>query len=155
MHLRRCIPWIVCLFLLPVGAVSQQRSLAPDQMQIVSILTTMYAAAMADDTARFDALIVPGFYMFDNGKRFEGDAIMGLIKSAHAAGMHYDWTVTEPDVHVTGKTAWVAYINRGIITDAKGNTQKMVWLESADLVKQRGVWKLAFLESEPAPALSQ
>jgi len=154
-QLRRCIPSIICLLLLPVGAVSQQKSLTADQKQIVNVLTTMFAAATVDDTARFDALIAPGYYMFDNGKRFDGDAIMGLIKSVHAAGMHYDWNVTEPDVHVTGKTAWVAYINRGTITDAKGNAQKMVWLESADLVKQHGVWKLAFLESERAPALSQ
>lgn len=133
----------------------QQAPISADQKQVVDVLTSMFAAAKVDDTAKFDALIAPGFYMFDNGKRFDGDAILGLIKSAHAAGMKYDWNVTDPDVHITGKTAWIAYVNRGSFTDAKGATQNIVWLESADLEKQHGVWKLVFLESERVPAASQ
>jgi hypothetical protein len=64
--------------------------------------------------------------------------------------MKYEWNVTSPDVHITGKTAWIAYVNHGSITDAKGAAQSITWLESADLVKQHGVWKLVFLESERA-----
>jgi Domain of unknown function (DUF4440) len=130
--------------------LSQAKSLTADQNRVVDVLTSVFAAAEADDTAKFDSLLAPGFYMFDNGKRFDGDAIMALIKSAHAAGMKYEWNVTSPDVHITGKTAWIAYVNHGSITDAKGAAQSITWLESADLVKQHGVWKLVFLESERA-----
>ena len=134
---------------------AQQPPISAGQKQIVDVLGSVFAAAEADDTAKFDSLIAPGFYMFDNGKRFDGDAIMSFIKSAHAAGMKYDWNVTSPDVHITGKTAWIAYVNHGSVTDAKGATQTITWLESADLEKQHGVWKLVFLESERAPATAQ
>lgn len=36
----------------------------------------------------------------------------------HAAGKRYEWNVTEPDVHISGNTAWIAYANKGSITDA-------------------------------------
>jgi hypothetical protein len=42
----------------------------------------------------------------------------------------YEWNVTEPDVHISGDTAWIAYVNKGSITDASG-TAKQNWLESA------------------------
>lgn len=156
MRLRSCISiGSLALGFLPSIHAQQQPqtpSLSADQKQVVAVLGSVFAAAEADDAAKFDSLIASGFYMFDNGKRFDGDAIMGLIKSAHAAGMKYEWNVTEPDAHITGKTAWIAYINRGNVTDAKGTTQNIVWLESADLEKQHGVWKLVFMESERIPA---
>ena len=58
-----------------------------------------------------------------------------FIKAQHAAGKRYEWNVTEPDVHVSGDTAWIAYVNKGSITDASGTT-KQNWLESAFLEKQ-------------------
>lgn len=155
MRLLRCISIAsLSLGFLPL-IPAQQAPISADQKQVVDVLNSVFTAAKADDTPKFDSLIAPGFYMFDNGKRFDGDAIMALIKSAHAAGMKYDWNVTDPDVHIAGKTAWVAYINRGSITDAKGATQNITWLESADLEKQHGVWKLVFLESERALAEPQ
>jgi hypothetical protein len=132
----------------PSQAPSQTPLMTAREKTIVDVLTTMFAAAEVDDTTKFDALIAPGFYMYDNGKRFDGDAIMGFIKSAHAAGMKYEWNVTAPDVHITGKTAWIAYVNRGAVTDPKGAKQDITWLESADLVQQKGAWKLVFLQSE-------
>ena len=152
MRFSGCISVVVLAFgfvpLISAQLPPQTPSLSADQKQVVDALGSMFAAAEADDTAKFDSLIAPGFYMFDNGKRFDGDGIMGLIKSAHAAGMKYEWNVTSPDVHITGKTAWIAYVNQGSVTDAKGATQKITWLESADLIKQHGAWKLVFLESE-------
>ena len=65
---------------------------------------------------------------------------MSLIKAQHVAGKRYEWNVTEPDVHISGNTAWIAYINKGSITDASG-TINQNWLESAFLQKQAGVWK--------------
>jgi hypothetical protein len=36
----------------------------------------------------------------------QGEAMMGLIKALHAAGKRYEWSVTEPDVHISGDIAW-------------------------------------------------
>ena len=135
-------------------ATAQQKSLTPDQQQVVDTVSTIFTAARADDLAKFDSVIAPGFYIFDAGARFEGDAIMALIKAQHAAGKRYEWNVTEPDVHISGNTAWIAYVNKGSITDASG-TVNQNWLESAFLEKQAGAWKIVFMHSTRVPVAPQ
>ncbi len=125
---------------------AQQKSLTSDQKQVVDTVSTIFTAARADDVAKFDSVIAPGFYIFDVGARFNGDTIMASIKALHAAGKRYEWNVTEPDVHITGNTAWIAYVNKGSISDASG-TLNQNWLESAFLEKQAGTWKIVFMHS--------
>jgi len=79
---------------------------------------------------------------------------MALIKAQHAAGKRYEWKVTEPDVHISGKTAWIAYVNRGSIRDASG-TVNQTWLESAFLEKQAGTWKIVFMHSTRVPVATE
>jgi ketosteroid isomerase-like protein len=131
-------------------ARAQQKSLTPDQKQVVDTVSTVFTAARADDVAKFDSVIASDFYIFDGGARFQGDSIMALIKAQHAAGKRYEWNVTEPDVHISGNTAWIAYINEGSITDASG-TVNQNWLESAFLEKQAGTWKIVFMHSTRVP----
>jgi ketosteroid isomerase-like protein len=113
-------------------------------------VSTIFNAARADDLAKFDSVIASDFYIFDGGARFNGDAIMTLIKNQHAAGKLYEWNVTEPDIHISGNTAWIAYVNKGSITDASG-TLNQKWLESAFLEKQAGTWKIVFMHSTRVP----
>jgi hypothetical protein len=133
---------------------AQQNSLTSDQKQVVDIVSTIFTAARADDVAKFDSVIAPGFYIFDVGARFNGDTIMALIKAQHAAGKRYEWNVTEPDVHINGNTAWIAYVNKGSISDASG-TVNQNWLESAFLEKQAGTWKIVFMHSTRVPPPTQ
>jgi len=133
---------------------AQQTGLTSDEQQVVDTVSTIFTAARADDVAKFDSVIAPGFYLFDVGARFNGDAIMALIKAQHAAGKRYEWNVTEPDVHINGNTAWIAYVNRGSISDASG-TVNQNWLESAFLQKQAGTWKIVFMHSTRVPPPTQ
>jgi hypothetical protein len=133
---------------------AQQKSLTSDQKQVVDTVRTIFSAARADDVAKFDSVIAPGFYIFDVGARFNGDTIMASIKALHAAGKRYEWNVTEPDVHITGNTAWIAYVNKGSISDASG-TLNQNWLESAFLEKQAGTWKIVFMHSTRVPVATQ
>jgi hypothetical protein len=133
---------------------AQPTSLTSDQKQVVDTVSTIFTAARADDVAKFDSVIAPGFYIFDVGARFNGDAIMALIKAQHAAGKRYEWNVTEPDVHINGNTAWIAYVNKGSISDASG-TVNQNWLESAFLEKQAGSWKIVFMHSTRVPPPTQ
>jgi hypothetical protein len=135
-------------------ARAQQKSLTPDQQQVVDTVSTVFTAARADDVAKFDSVIASDFYIFDGGARFNGNSIMALIKAQHAAGKHYEWNVTEPDVHISGNGAWIAYVNKGSITHASG-TVNQNWLESAFLEKQAGVWKIVFMHSTRVPAAPQ
>ena len=134
----------------PTTARAQQKLLSADQARIVDTVSTIFSAASTDDVAKFDSVIAPGFYLYDAGARFNGDSIMALIKAQHAAGKRYEWKVTEPDVHIRGMTAWIAYINKGSIRDASG-TVNQTWLESAFLEKEAGTWKIVFMHSTRVP----
>ena len=128
------------------SARAQQKSLTANERQVVATVSTIFTAALTDDVAKFDSVIASDFYIFDGGVRFNGDAIMSVIKAQHAAGKRYEWNVTEPDVHISGNTAWIAYVNKGSISDASG-TRNQKWLESASLQKQAGIWKIFFMHS--------
>jgi Domain of unknown function (DUF4440) len=133
------------------AAGTQQRRLSTDQAQVVDAISAVYEAAAQDDLTKFHAVVAPGFYLYEAGKRLDGDKIMSLIRSARAQGKRYEWNVTEPDVHVIGDTAWIAYVNQGSITDQSGTTAVM-WLESAFLQRTGGVWKIDFMHSTRVPA---
>ena len=135
----------------PVTTRAQQKAVTTDQTKIIDTASTIFTAARVDDVAKFDSVIASDFYIYDGGVRFDGDSVMAGIKAQHAAGLHYDWNVTEPDVHISGKTAWIAYVNKGSITDASGTTVSQNWLESAFLRKQAGVWKIVFMHSTRVP----
>lgn len=135
-------------------AGAQQKPLTHDERQIIDTVSAIFIAARTDDAAKFDSVIASDFYMFDGGARFNGEAIMDLIKAQHAAGKRFEWNVTEPDVHITGNTAWIAYVNKGSITDASG-TMNQRWLESAFLQKRAGIWKIVFMHSTRVPMLLQ
>jgi Domain of unknown function (DUF4440) len=134
----------------PISARAQQKPLTADQARIVDTVSTIFSAALTDDVGKFDSVITPDFYIYDGGARFNGDSIMALIKAQHIAGKRYEWKVTEPDVHISGKTAWIAYVNKGSISDASG-TVNQTWLESAFLEKQAGTWKIVFVHSTRVP----
>lgn len=131
-------------------ARAQQKPLTSEQKQIVDTVRTIFVAARADDVAKFDSIIAPDFYIYDGGARFNGDSIMAFIKAQHAAGKRYEWNVTDPDVHIYGDIAWIAYVNKGSISDASG-TVNQSWLESAFLQRQAGVWKIVFVHSTRVP----
>jgi ketosteroid isomerase-like protein len=117
-------------------------------------VSKIFTAARTDDVAKFDSVIASGSYIYDAGARFDRDTIMAHIKTLHAAGKRYEWSVTEADVHISGNTAWLAYVNRGSITDTSG-TVNQNWLESAFLEKQAGTWKIVFMHSTRVPPASK
>ena len=129
---------------------SSDASSSTDKEQVVAAIRSMYMAAMTDDLDKWHAVAAPDFYAFDNGKKFEGDALMDLIKKLHAAGRIYRWHVTEPDVHVAGTVAWITYLNRGSVQDASG-TKNATWLESATLHRQEDGWRIQFFHSTRVP----
>ncbi|SEF94679.1 protein of unknown function [Bryocella elongata] len=127
-------------------------AMSADQNAVVNVMRTMYRAAATDDVRKFHELIVPGFYAFDGGKRYEMEELMGMIMDYHAKGIKFAWNVTRPDVHVAGDQAWITYTNSGSITMGAGQAPiPTTWLESAQLVKRNGAWKLQFFHSTRVP----
>lgn len=110
----------------------------------------MYTALTLDDPARFRAVVAPGFYAFDGGERYEGDALLTLIATAHAAGKRFQWNVSQPVVRIDCTTALITYTNVGAMGDAT-DMQPRSWLESATLRFAAGSWRLAFFHSTRVP----
>jgi ketosteroid isomerase-like protein len=132
------------------SAADQSGRSAADQIQITEAIRSFFAPATADDLDKLHAVTAPDFYAFDAGGRFTRDALMDLIKAAHAAGKVYVWTVNEPEVHISGDIAWITYVNHGSIKDASG-TKNATWLESAVLQREKGIWRIRFFHSTRAP----
>jgi ketosteroid isomerase-like protein len=126
------------------------KMLTADQAQIVDLIRTVFVALGSDDPAMFRSVVTPDFYLFEGGVRFDEAGMTALIKSAHDAGKIIEWSVTEADVRVSGEMAWIAYVNKGSITDVEG-TRPQSWLESGCLEKRDGAWKIAFLHSTRVP----
>jgi hypothetical protein len=121
---------------------------AGDDAAVVQTIRTMFDAATTDDLKKFESVAAPDFYMYDNGQRFEGDAIMKLIIAQHAKGAKYVWTVTQPDVHIYCDEAWIAYVNVGSVQPAPdAAVTPMKWLESAVLRREGNEWKVVFFHS--------
>jgi hypothetical protein len=136
------------------AANAEQKVLTNEQTQIVDAMNTMFTALRTEDTAKMNSIVARGFYAFEGGARFDGETMMGLVKSLHDAGKRYEWSVTDPDVHISGDTAWIAYVNEGSITDTSGRVNQQ-WLESAFLEKQAGIWKIVFVQSTRVPKPTQ
>ena len=123
-----------------------------DAAAIVATVRGMYAAATADDRAKVRSYFAPGFYMFDGGQRFDGDAIMDSIEGYYKQGAKFEWNVIQPDVHIHCNEAWLAYANDGSITmPGAAAATPAKWLESAVLERQGGVWKMVFFQSTRVP----
>ena len=136
--------------LIGATAADQPSQGSADQDQVIEAIRSFFAAASADDLEKLHAVAAPDFYAFDAGGRFTRDALMDMIKAAHAAGKVYVWTVNEPEVHICGDIAWITYVNRGSIKDASG-TKDVTWLESAVLGKEKDIWRIHFFHSTRAP----
>jgi ketosteroid isomerase-like protein len=151
MKYHTCLIAAALLLTCTIGAVAAESGpSSADQLQITEAVRSFFAAAAADDLAKLRAVITPDFYAFEAGGRITGDALMEMLKAAHAAGKVYVWTVNEPEVHISGDIAWITYVNRGSIKDASG-TKDVTWLESAVLGKENGIWRIHFFHSTRAP----
>jgi ketosteroid isomerase-like protein len=131
------------------GAADQPSRSDADQTQVIEAIRSFFAAATSDNLDKLHAVTAPDFYAFDAGGRFTRDALMDMIKAAHAAGKVYIWTVKEPEVHISGDMGWITYVNHGSIKDASG-TKDVTWLESAVLQKDRDTWRIHFFHSTRA-----
>ena len=144
------------LMLMPMLVAKGQEGVArapraDDEVAIVKTLEQMFSAAQRDDLDRFHLVTTAGFYAYDNGKRFDSDGLMEMVKQYHVKGYQFIWSVTEPQIHVNCDIAWVTYVNKGSIKQPDGTMTSMTWLESAVMKWDGNAWKVRFLHSTRVP----
>jgi len=116
---------------------------------IVKVMEDMFTAFRTDNEQGFEKISTPDFYAYDAGMRFTGPTLLDLIKNGHASGKRWEWSVTDPEVHVACNLAWITYVNQGSVEDPAGR-QNLVWLESAILDYSNAHWRIRFLHSTRA-----
>jgi ketosteroid isomerase-like protein len=121
-----------------------------DPAAVAGTIQDMYSAVAAGDMTAAKRFTAPDFYIFDGGRRFDGDGIFGLMQGLEQSGAAYTWKVTEPKVAFACETAWITYVNRGGFTKA-GQETPLTWLESGVLRYEAGRWKIAFMHSTRVP----
>ena len=149
--IRTTLPFLALAAIMSLPHPTLASQPVTDEEKVIEAVRLMYVAATNDDVAQFRNVASADFYAFDVGKRLTGEELMELVKNAHAAGKVYVWQVTEPQVHIDGRTAWITYVNRGSLQDAAGR-KDLSWLESAVLGKENGVWRIQFFHSTRVPS---
>lgn len=131
----------------------EARTSTIEQQQVEEVVRHFFAAAQADSLTALKQTVSHHFYVFDNGVRFDAEAIMAALQQKHAEGVAFRWNVTDADVHIVQDLAWITYVNRGSVTRASVTTNQQ-WLESAVLEKDTGVWRIVFMHSTHVTAPS-
>jgi len=77
-----------------IGTVASDQSTPStnDEVQITETVRSMFAALSAEDIPKLRAIVAPDFYAFEAGGRITGEALIDLMKKAHAAGKVYAFT---------------------------------------------------------------
>jgi len=123
------------------------RATDADKPAVAETVRAMYAVIKKGDLAGYDAMLAPGFYMYDGGKRWDGDSAMKVMLDIYKKGYSYEWTLQEPMVEVDCNMAFVAYEVKGVVTNPDGTKQDRAWLESGLMEKHDGRWLLKFFHS--------
>jgi hypothetical protein len=105
-----------------------------------------FGAFARDDYAAGYALQAPGFYAYDSGKRYDGQALGETLKAIKGSGVKIVWNLGAIDVHVACDQAWAAWIDKGTV-GKPGAEQPVTWMESAVLAYRDGAWRIVFLHS--------
>jgi len=102
----------------PVGA----REHCPDPLThteaVVAVETGIFSALKNEDKVSWERLTVRDFVAFEGGHRYGRTDFFELLRSAHAAGRHFEWNVTSPRIEVSCTLATLAYVNQGSVTRA-------------------------------------
>jgi hypothetical protein len=146
--MRRLLLALIFAAVSTAGAVEAAPRCAPPgaAKDVEAAVRGWFGAFAREDYVAGYALQAPGFYAYDNGKRFDGTALGELLRGAKASGTRVEWNLGDVDVHVGCDQAWAAWVNRGASGKA-GAMAPVTWLESAVLSYQDGRWRMAFLHS--------
>src|SRR5579871_3247156 len=94
---------------LPTLAVSAPScpATATAESEVIKTMQGLFDALRDEDTAKFHKIVTADFYAFDAGLQLPGDALLEGIKHEHAAGRVFEWSVTQPRVHLACRQAWI------------------------------------------------
>ncbi len=113
----------------------------------LGVLETLARASGVADEATLNQVLAADFYDFDGGARLDKVQFIAAVKTLADGGERITWAISNPDVHVFCKEAWVSYV-----TEAVGHPgdQPRRFLQSALLHHDGSGWRVKFLQSTDA-----
>jgi hypothetical protein len=130
----------------PVGAHEHCPDPLTQTEAIVSVQTGIFSALENEDKASWERLTDRDFVAFESGHRYGRTDFFELVRSAHAGGRRFEWSVTSPHIEVSCTLATLAYVNQGSVTQG-GSRSAVSWLETATFRYAAGQWRAVFVES--------
>jgi hypothetical protein len=113
---------------------------------VVAVQTEILSALENEDKAAWEGFAVRDFVAFESGHRYGRTDFFELMRSAHAAGWHFEWSVTSPRIEVSCTLATLSFVTQGSVT--RGRSRSPVWwLETATFRYAAGQWRVVFVES--------
>lgn len=131
------------------GALAAPCAGPGDKPAVAGAVQGFFDALGTGDAQGFAETTTRDFYAYDVGKRFSEAELVDLIATLKAKSAVPRWSLGPIDVHLGCDTAWAAWINRGEVGPTSARVP-MVWLESANLRRVDGRWRVEFLHSTRA-----
>jgi hypothetical protein len=136
----------VLLIATPVAAHEHCPDTLTQSEAIVSVQTGLFSALENEDKESWERLTDRDFVAFESGHRYGRTDFFELVRSAHAAGRHFEWSITNPRIEVSCTLATLTYVNQGSVTQG-GSRATLSWLETATFRYNAGQWRAVFVES--------
>ena len=131
---------IFCLFAFPSAAQQDAKH------AVEKALTDYFDALAVQDLSALKRQSTNDILILENGATWNMDTIVNRVTLAKGLVLKRTNHIRFLRTEVHGDQGFVAYDNRAEILMAD-RTVNRHWLESANLVKQDGVWKIWFLHS--------
>lgn len=117
-----------------------------DHLAIEQAVSAFFRALASEDHAALEAVVDGDFQAFDAGEQMDLPRLKALVGAAISDGRAFVWRVTDPACGLDGDLAWATWRNIGGVA-SEGVLSPMTWLESANLRRMPGGWRLTFLHS--------
>jgi hypothetical protein len=145
----------ICLLLALFGSVAAKAQVS--EVETLGTLEAFFSALSVENYGNGDleTTITDDFIIFEMGQRFTLKEFKEFLTSANYANwISTSWSISNYTITSSNDSAHIFYQNDGVFVfpsddmPKKSTQQKNMWLESALIVRENGVLKLRFLQSE-------
>lgn len=117
------------------------------EREVEKVIENFFAALFPVDRKELARNVTDDFYLYDVGMTMTLEDLAGAVEKGMAKGGNRRWILSNYKVSINGDSATVIYRNSGDVVDEKGSRRTREWLESANLRRVDGHWRLSFLHS--------
>ena len=133
------------IFCFSIFSVFAQGKLTAHQ-KVQNTVVDMFQALADLDAVKVLSYCTEDIAILENGVLWTSDTLKLKISQTKPEGFKRVNTFDFMDTVVKGKVAWTTYTNRADIT-RNGKQGYVRWLETAILIREKGVWKIKVLHS--------